>query len=414
MNRSDMSDEVKLYTGKKIVFLAQGVSNPMFLIQSLPVLKELKVEYDINLISIEEDSIELFDLEKNQKLYDDFIREFKLEMVKTRKLLYLPKILNSLIQIVPWLIIKSKKNNLKYFHARGYLPAIVLHYLRKILTIKYIFDMRGVYVDELKLLQNMSEKNLKIRLWRHLEKKAIKSSESVVVVSKPFADYVKNINPQTKVSIIKNSIVNMEIGEEDYKNVRHKYRARLGIDNKKVWIYSGSAYKWQLIPQMISLFKNASELEQDLHFLMICRENTREIKQIFKELDLSDDLYTILSVNPKEVMNYLMAGDIGILLREHSIINEVSDPLKFVEYLHAGLLVMISKHIGDTEELVKKHELGIVLESIDNRDFKKYIDPLNMQLKNRNPIKIIKKANSIYKFDHSVKAYSDCYQNLMS
>jgi hypothetical protein len=386
----------------------------MFLIQSLPFLRELKNEYKINIISIEEGSTGHFESEKFQQQYSELNQKYNLVILKSRNLLFLPKIINNIIQLIPQLFLRSKKENLEYYHARGYLPAIVLHYLKRFLPVKYIFDMRGVYIDELKLLQNMSENNIRIRLWRHLEKKAIESSELAVVVSKPFADYVKKIDPEVNIYIIKNSIVKKIIREEEYRTIRNEYRTKLGIENKKVWIYSGSGYKWQLIPQMISLFKIASEIDRDIHFLMICRDKTDEIDHIFKEFNVSDELFTIISVTAEEVNKYLIAGDIGILLRENSVINEVSDPLKFVEYLHAGLLVVISKYIGDTEEIVIKHELGLVLDSFEESNFRKYLDSLNKMLINRNPIKIINTAKTIYDFDKSLGLYRDCYQKLMS
>lgn len=399
---------------KKIVFLAQGICSPMFQIQSLPFLEQLKKKYEIIIISLEEVLTQNDESEVFLQMFKKLKKDFCLELIKIQKLSFLPKIVSQIIQITPKLYLKAKRNNFIYFHSRGYLPAIILHYLKKFLSIKYIFDLRGVYIDELMLLQNMTEKNPKIKLWRHFEKKAIESSELSVVVSKPFAKYVKDVDPQNEVFIIKNSIVKDVLEEEVYNAIRYEIRTKLDIENKKVWIYSGSAYKWQQIPQMISLFKVASENDTDLHFLMICRDNTEQIKHIFTELNIPPEKYNIISVEPESVKKYLIAGDVGILLRERSVINEVSDPLKFVEYLHAGLLVIISRYIGDTEEIVNKNKLGFVLDSFDETDLRKCINSINYMLKKRVPIKIIQTANTIYSFNKSLELYSDCYQELIS
>jgi hypothetical protein len=411
MNKPIHSNEIK---NKKIVFLAQGIISPMFQIQSVPFLEDLKKKYEITIISLEEGSSQKSDSKRFLHHHNKLKKEFDVVIIKTRNLSFFPKIFNQIIQVLPQLFLKAKRKNFSYFHARGYLPAIILHYLKKFLSIKYIFDMRGVYIDELMLLHNMTEKNPKIKLWRHFEKKAIESSELSVVVSKPFAKYVKDVDPQNEVFIIKNSIVKDVLEEEVYNAIRYEIRTKLGIENNQVWIYSGSAYKWQQIPQMISMFKVASENNTDLYFLMICRDNTEQIEHIFSELSIPSEKYNIISLEPESVKKYLIAGDVGILLRERSVINEVSDPLKFVEYLHAGLLVIISKSIGDTEEIVTKHKLGFVLESFEKSDLRKCLESLNMMLKNRNPIEIIKTAMTIYDFDKSLSLYSDCYQKLMT
>jgi glycosyltransferase involved in cell wall biosynthesis len=399
---------------KKIAFLVQGICSPMFQIQSVPFLEELKKEYEIIIISLEEESNQNLESERFLQIYNKLKEQFNLALIKIRNLSLFPKIISQIIQITPQLFLKAKRKNFTYFHARGYLPAITLHYLKKFLAIKYIFDMRGVFVDELKLLQNMSEKNLKIKLWRHFEKKAIGSCEFTVVVSRLFVKYVKDIDPEKDAFIIKNSIVKNAPKEEEYNDIRREIRAELGVENKKVWVYSGSTHKWQLIPQMISLFKFASKTDTDLYFLIICRDNKEKIEKLFTDAGIPSDSYRIISVEQNRVKRYLIAGDVGILLREKSIINEVSDPLKFVEYIHAGLMVIISRNIGDTEEIVNKKELGIVLDSFEKSDLRKSMNSLNYMLKNRNPIEIIQTANTIYSFNKSLELYSDCYQQLIS
>ena len=44
--------------------------------------------------------------------------------------------------------------------------------------------------------------------------------------------------------------------------------------------------------------------------------------------------------------------------------NAVSSPIKFGEYLAAGVPVLISHGVGDTEDIVKKHNVGIVVEGL--------------------------------------------------
>lgn len=399
---------------RKLVFLAQGIYSPMFQIQSLPYLEVLKKEYDIIIISLEENLSINQNSEKFMEIRKKLEDNYRLEVINFWNVPFIPKIIGQIIQLMPQLLFKAKRNRYYYFHARGYLPAILLHYVKKLSAIKYIFDMRGVVVDELKLVQNLNEKDFKVKIWRRLEKKAVISSDFCIVVSKPFAEYVKNINPNKDIYIIKNSVVKDVLKENEYKNIRHKVRDQMGLRRKKVWVYSGSTYKWQQIPIMISLFKFACEMEDNLYFLIISRDNVEEIEKIFKDSGIPANFYKIISVEQNHVKNYLIASDVGILLRERSVINKVSDPLKFVEYLHAGLLVILTKEIGDTEEIVIRNDLGIVLNSFKKSDFIKSINSLNNLLQNRNPIKIIQIADRVYNFNQSLQQYKNSWQRLIS
>jgi glycosyltransferase involved in cell wall biosynthesis len=55
-------------------------------------------------------------------------------------------------------------------------------------------------------------------------------------------------------------------------------------------------------------------------------------------------------------------GDIGLLLREVSIINKVASPTKFPEYLASGVPVVVSRDVGNTTEVVEKTGLGVVVD----------------------------------------------------
>jgi hypothetical protein len=48
------------------------------------------------------------------------------------------------------------------------------------------------------------------------------------------------------------------------------------------------------------------------------------------------------------------------LVREDSVTNQVASPVKFAEYLAAGLQIIISEKLGDYSALVAKEGLGIV------------------------------------------------------
>jgi glycosyltransferase involved in cell wall biosynthesis len=57
----------------------------------------------------------------------------------------------------------------------------------------------------------------------------------------------------------------------------------------------------------------------------------------------------------------LRAFDAGFLLRRRHPVNAVACPVKFAEYLHAGLPVVGTDGIGDVSETIRREGLGIVL-----------------------------------------------------
>ena len=73
---------------------------------------------------------------------------------------------------------------------------------------------------------------------------------------------------------------------------------------------------------------------------------------------LSTD-YTIRSVPAQNVPRLLVAADLGLMLRDDSLTNRVASPIKFGEYMAAGVPVIITPRLGDHSESVRRDQLGI-------------------------------------------------------
>jgi glycosyltransferase involved in cell wall biosynthesis len=86
------------------------------------------------------------------------------------------------------------------------------------------------------------------------------------------------------------------------------------------------------------------------------------------EAGIDEQQTSVVSVPPQEVPRYLAASDVGLLLRDDSIVNRVASPVKFGEYLAAGLPVIITEGLGDYSDAVRTHALGSVISLGDSDD----------------------------------------------
>ena len=102
--------------------------------------------------------------------------------------------------------------------------------------------------------------------------------------------------------------------------------------NKKLhFVYLGGISKWQKIKESIKAYKI---LNQNINRPTKLSILTTEISYINNFLSKNDkELYSIsvLKLKPNEVTGYLRNCDFGFLLRDKSIVNKVSSPIKFLE-----------------------------------------------------------------------------------
>jgi hypothetical protein len=52
----------------------------------------------------------------------------------------------------------------------------------------------------------------------------------------------------------------------------------------------------------------------------------------------------------------------AILIRDDKVTNQVASPVKFAEYLAAGLQVLISPNIGDYSSFIKEYNCGKIVD----------------------------------------------------
>lgn len=135
---------------------------------------------------------------------------------------------------------------------------------------------------------------------------------------------------------------------------------RTDIANKPLRLaYIGGLSKWQCISDIIAWIEFIQKYF-NVEFILITRDQD-SAKQLLEKSKI--DKFRILSGDYRFVQEQLMVMDFGFLIREDVLLNRVASPVKFLEYTSNGVIPIISKSVGDYSAIVKKNDLGVVLES---------------------------------------------------
>lgn len=123
-------------------------------------------------------------------------------------------------------------------------------------------------------------------------------------------------------------------------------------------LFSGGGSPWQTQETKHNWIRKLLDERPDVEFVFLSK------KDVFMEELLSQypDRVQCMWLAPERVFDELCKADYGILLREDNLTNRVSSPVKFAEYLNAGLNVIISSCIKDFAGFVLENNCGIVME----------------------------------------------------
>jgi hypothetical protein len=244
--------------------------------------------------------------------------------------------MNSIIQFL-YILCLARKARFVYVHSIYYARAIVpLYYLyRNIIT-----DMHGLVPEELafegKVRHNLS--------YNVVESVVLHKSRLVVTVTSAMIQHFKNKYKNSKVTFCNMPIIN---------NI-HKtgIKSHLSSGKLKV-IYAGGTHKWQNIDIMIEAIRSTI----DLYDFTILSNDIGYFKHRFYQLGLEGRI-KLASVSPEKVYSYYTEADLGFVLRDDIIINNVACPTKLLEYLSCGVVpIVIQPNIGD----FAKHNYRYVL-----------------------------------------------------
>lgn len=244
--------------------------------------------------------------------------------------------------------------------ARNVLAARIALRLRSFLKLKVCFDGRGAIAAEWNEYQvvPLQEWKNSIHTW---EKSVVLNVDFRIAVSEELVKYWNerygySENKHVVIPCTLNTSFRPEIlKQEEIENARKKMK--FDADDI-ILVYSGSTAGWQSFDLLQGFLQKIINNNKNIKVLFLS-EKDKNVDQL--KAEFPDKIFQTF-VKHSEVSGILKSCDIGILIREKSVTNQVASPTKFAEYLSAGLPVIISEGIGDYTSFVKQNDCGWVLD----------------------------------------------------
>lgn len=329
-----------------------------------------------------------------------------------RENIIIENIFNFINTIILGLIILFTRTNIIHAHDRA--SAYYAVKLKRVLGVKIIiiFDMHGIGIEEQIHSKELRENSFWHKELTRIERYVTRNADLIFCVSRKMRDYVatKHGVSKSKFVITPTSVdTDLFSYSEDKKK---EVRSRLALNDKFVVIFMGHVKSWQVNNVFVILFRALKEKIGNIHFLILTN-GVKVFEEMFKKCGIKEDCYSVYSVKHEEVRDYAIAGDIGVLLRENSIVNQVAAPAKFGEYLALGVPVVVTNGIGDTEDVIKKYKVGVVLEGTDQdcvdkciKEILKLVNGMRSDLSGT----CSQVANSLLSSDISIRKFMRAYE----
>jgi glycosyltransferase involved in cell wall biosynthesis len=401
---------------KKVLYISyDGMTDPLGQSQVLPYLTGLSRNgYDISIVSAEKPGA----FEKHATLIRSTCEENNLHWfpVKYHKS---PPVLSTLYDLWTMYRLSIKLilgEKISLIHCRSYLPAMLARRLKKKIGTKWIFDMRGFWIDERVEGGIWNLKNPVFRMiYSYLKKeelKLIRQSDHIVSLTKKAIPVINRMKEgATDITVIPCCVDTDHFNPSGFRNeIKHSERIKSGIPpGAYVLGYLGSYSTWYMPSEMLDFFKALKEQEPESYFLIITHENKAKFEELAREKGIDPSCLIFKSATRSEMPNLLSMLDSAVFFILPAFSKQASSPVKLGEFLSMGIPVLTNQGVGDMDEILSNPELGILIKDFRTQTLSESVKKLLGFRSHDLSGKIRETAKELFSLEYGIRQYQAVY-----
>ena len=235
------------------------------------------------------------------------------------------------------------------------------------LGIPVVYEIRAFWEDAAVDHGSTSEDSLRYKLTRALETWAVKKADAVTVICEGLrGDLAARGIPPNKISVIPNAvdIDKFAVGGK----ADPELKLRLGLGNSRVLGFIGSFYAYEGLDLLLRALPAILGQIPDVKVLLVGGgPQEKNLRRLASELHLKDRVVFTGRVPHGEVNKYYDLVDVLVYARHSMRLTELVTPLKPLEAMAQGRL-MVASDVGGHKELIRDGQTGVLFRAGDTGD----------------------------------------------
>ncbi len=177
---------------------------------------------------------------------------------------------------------------------------------------------------------------------------AFKMVKGVIFVSNTMADYYRNQYRFNKAYIVVPCLSEFGSFNTSIEKIPNSF------------VYIGGLSVWQCFDETLQIYKSVRSDDSVLHIITLDINKAKEkVRSIIGD-EKNIEIYGI--TDRSRIPEVLSKFQYGFLIRRDDIVNYVSSPIKFLEYLSCGVNVIMTSAVPEYAKIVEEYHIGTVVD----------------------------------------------------
>lgn len=274
-----------------------------------------------------------------------------------------------------------RRHHLSAVHARNHVPAAMALLITKLNGARMIFDIRGLMAEEYVDAGRWKRDGAPYRITNWVQATALRRADGVVMLTHAVRRFLLGEPPKRETTFVIPTCADLDRIDKQLPE-RLRVREELALGERPVMVYVGKFTGRYMDREMAEFYATAREGQPELAFLILTQSDPDAIRGELDRFGVEPEAYRITSAPPERVGRYLAAADFGLCFYQPKFSEIGAAPTKVGEYLGAGLPVVASAGIGDTDALLEEHEVGVVTEEFTPAAYRAALERVRTLLAN--------------------------------
>ncbi len=254
-----------------------------------------------------------------------------------------------------------RREGVDVLHARSQVPMAMALAARTLSRCRTVFDVRGLLAEEYEDAGLWREGSLPFRAIKRLERAGLERADSVVVLTRRVRAWLaeRGLVEAEKVEVIPCCVDFARYDASDGEEKSERFEL----------VYAGSVTGLYLLEEMARFFLAVRALAPTAFFRVLTTSNADETAARLRRAGLSDEDFFVGAARAEEVPRLLRRARLGVSFRKATFSQIAASPTKVPEYLAAGLPVVANSGIGDTDELIERERVGVLVREFGEAEY---------------------------------------------